>query len=59
MIRVLWMASITAFARLRVEGCEEWMFEAGGLEVGDEVPEGSCLVVVPYRRHVHLENERS
>ena len=53
---MLWGASITALARLRVEGSEEWMLEAGGLEVGDEVPEGSCLVVVAYGRHVHLEN---
>lgn len=36
-----WVASVAAFTSLRVEGSEEGVVGAGGLEVGDEVPEGS------------------
>lgn len=50
-----WVASVTAFTSLRVEGSEEGVVCAGGLEVGDEVPEGSRLVAVAYGRHVCLE----
>lgn len=43
-----WTASTTALTGFGVEGTVERMFGAGGLEVGDEVPEGSGLVVVLY-----------
>ncbi len=36
-----WMALVAAFTSLRVEGSKEWVVGAGGLEVGDEVPERS------------------
>ncbi len=36
-----WMALVAAFTSLRVEGGEERVVRAGGLEVGDEVPKRS------------------
>jgi len=49
------MGSAAAFTSLRVEGGEEGVVGAGRLKVGDEVPEGSCLVVVAYGRHVRSQ----
>lgn len=43
-----WGLSITASARFGVEGGEEGVFGTGVFQVGNEVPKGSCLVVVSY-----------
>jgi len=36
-----WVALVAPLTSLRVESGKEWLVGAGGLEVGDEVPEGS------------------
>ena len=36
-----WVAVVAPLTSLRVESGKEWLVGAGGLEVGDEVPEGS------------------
>lgn len=41
-----WRWRSTAVTRVRVIGGEKGVFGAGGLEVGDEIPEGGGLVEV-------------
>lgn len=38
---MVWVASVAAFTSLRVEGGEEGVVGAGGLKIGDEIPERS------------------